>query len=580
MNLDPESFGHYQIVELLGRGGMGRVYRAYDEITDRVVALKVLPPHLAEDDQFQERFRREARIAASLNDPHVVPIHGFGEIDGRLYVDMRLIEGRDLSQYINESGGRLSPERTVSVIEQVAAALESAHRVGLIHRDIKPTNILVTTAQNFVYLIDFGLARAQTDTALTNTGATMGTVAYLAPERFRGTTDHRADVYSLACVLYECLTGSRPFPGGTLEEQLNAHVNTPPPRASIMAPDIPPALDAVIARGMAKDVEARYQSVLELAEAARAALTGAGDAPPAAPPPAPSQAAPAPPPQPVPAKTFNRRLALGIVGGSLVALAAVVALVISLVSQGHGATNSAASPTPSRARVPARPGSAPGPASATAASVPPLPAFAAPPDLGANCQYPPSPDPASKSASLPPSGRVATEPAPIHAVISTNFGDMGVQLANNESPCTVNSFISLAKQGFYDNTICGRMIDEPEGGTLLFGGPDPDGGGGPGYEFADEYPADQYKAGDPALKDTVIYPRGTIAMATNGPNTNESQFFVVFRDAEIEPTSTVFGAVDQAGLATLDKIAKVGVTGNRTRGMPASTVTITSVRVG
>lgn len=201
VDLDPESFGHYQIVELLGRGGMGRVYRAYDETTDRVVALKVLPPRLAEDQDFQQRFRREARIAASLNDPHVVPIHGYGEIDGRLYVDMRLIEGRDSAQSIQENGGRLSPERTVSVIEQTAAALDSAHRVGLIHRDVKRTNILVTNARNFVYLIDFGLARAQTETALTNTGATMGTVAYLAPERFRGTTDHREDVYSLACVL-------------------------------------------------------------------------------------------------------------------------------------------------------------------------------------------------------------------------------------------------------------------------------------------------------------------------------------------------------------------------------------------
>jgi cyclophilin family peptidyl-prolyl cis-trans isomerase len=342
-----------------------------------------------------------------------------------------------------------------------------------------------------------------------------------------------------------------------------------------MAPGIPPAFDAVISRGMAKDPEARYQSAIELAEAARAALTGHVDS--AVPPPA----APAPePPRPSGAGTSNRRLVLGIVGGSLVALAAVVALVISLVTQNHGSTNTAASSTPTRARVPARPGSAPGTSSPAAASVPPLPAFAPPPGVGANCQYPPSPDPASKPASLPPSGRVSTEPATIHAVISTNFGDLGVQLANNESPCTVNSFVSLAKQGFFDNTICGRMIDEPEGGTLLFGGGDADGGGGAGYEYADEYPTNQYKAGDPELKQTVIYPRGTVAMATNGPNTNESQFFIVFRDAEIEPTSTVFGAVDQAGLDTLDKMARVGVAGNRTRGMPTSTITINSVRVG
>lgn len=186
MALSGKSFGQYQLLDVLGHGGMGQVYRAYDATTDRVVALKVLPPHLAEDHQFQQRFRREARIAASLNDPHVVPIHGYGDIDGRLYVDMRLIEGRDLPQYIAENGGRLSPERAVAVIEQVAAALDTAHRAGLIHRDVKPKNILVTSARDFVYLIDFGIARATTDTTLTNTGHTMGTVAYMAPERFRG----------------------------------------------------------------------------------------------------------------------------------------------------------------------------------------------------------------------------------------------------------------------------------------------------------------------------------------------------------------------------------------------------------
>ena len=212
----------------------------------------MLPPNLAEDQEFQQRFRREARIAASLNDPHVVPIHSYGEIDGRLYVDMRLIEGRDLLQYIDQNGRRLSPERAVAVIKQVAAALDSAHQVGLIHRDIKPKNILVTNARDFVYLIDFGIARTLADTSLTQTGHTMGTVAYMAPERFRGTTDHRADVYSLACVLHECLTGKRPFAGDSLEEQLNAHLNIPPPRPSTTSAGVPPALDAVVARGWPK----------------------------------------------------------------------------------------------------------------------------------------------------------------------------------------------------------------------------------------------------------------------------------------------------------------------------------------
>ena len=175
---------------------------------------------------------------------------------------------------------------------------------------------------------------------------------------------------------------------------------------------------------------------------------------------------------------------------------------------------------------------------------------------------------------------MSTDPAQIHATISTNFGDIGIQLQNAESPCTVNSFTSLVKQQFFDNTDCGRLVDAPDGGTLLCGGPDNEGTGGPGYEFADEYPTNQYATGDPALKATVVYPRGTVAMATSGPNTNGSQFFMVYRDAQVEPQCTVFATIDQAGLATLDKIAKVGVAGNRESGHPASTVTINSVRLG
>lgn len=567
---------------------MGRVYRAYDATTDRVVALKVLPPHLAEDQDFQHRFRREARIAAGLSDPHVVPIHGYGEIDGRLYVDMRLIEGRHLTQYIAENGGRLSPEQTVAVIEQVAAALDSARQAGLIHRDIKPMNILVTTARDFVYLIDFGLARTEADTALTQTGATMGTVAYMAPERFKGRTDHRADVYSLACVLHECLTGKRPFAGDSLEEQLNAHLNAPPPRASEIAPGVPPAFDAVVARGMVKDPEQRYQTAMELAEAARAALP-VGTAPPAppSPPPGASMPAPAPPPsgtQPDPRlapgrPTHSRRLLVGIVGASALALVAVAALVFALVTQSHGSTDSAASPTQNRARVPGRTGSNPGSSGPVSATVPPLPAFAPPPELGANCQYRSVPDQVSRPVNPPPSGRVSTDPPQIGAVISTNVGDIGIQLANSESPCAVNSFISLVKQQFFDNTQCARLISSQDGGSLLCGGPEVDGSGGPGYEFADEYPADQYKPDDPALRATVMYPRGTIVMATEGPDTNGSQFALIFKDSEMEPQSTVLGSIDQAGLATLDKIAQAGIAGNRQSGAPTNPVKITSVRL-
>ncbi|WP_082962387.1 protein kinase [Mycobacterium sp. E342] len=571
---------------------MGQVYRAYDAATDRVVALKVLPPNLAEDQEFQQRFRREARIAASLNDPHVVPIHGYGEIDGRLYVDMRLIEGRDLLQYIDENGGRLSPERAVAVIEQVAAALDSAHQVGLVHRDIKPKNILVTNARDFVYLIDFGIARTVADTALTQTGHTMGTVAYMAPERFRGTTDHRADVYSLACVLHECLTGKRPYAGDSLEEQLHAHLNVPPPRPSTTSAGVPPALDAVVARGMAKDPEHRYQSAMELAEAARAALAGAATpvtssppppARPAGPPPTqdfPPTGAQAPPQPPYHPPTQSRRLLLGIVGASARSVAAVVALVIALVTQDDGSANSAASATPTRARVPGRQGSNPGPSTPATATVPPLPAFAPPADLGANCQYPSAPDTVVKPVSPPPAGRVSTDPPKIPATLSTNLGDIAIQLTNYESPCTVNSFVSLAKQQFFDNTQCARLIDSTDGGSLLCGGPESDGSGGPGYQFADEYPTDQYPAGDPALRATVMYPRGTVIMATDGPNTNGSQFSLVFRDSELAPQSTVFGTITEAGLAVLDKIAQAGIAGNRQSGAPTNPVTISSVRIG
>jgi len=262
-------FGRYRLIELLGRGGMGEVWRADDSLTGRVVALKLLLPQCTDDEDFQRRFRFEARAAAALTDPHVVPIHGFGEIDGRLYVDMRLIEGRDLKSILD--GGALSPGRAVHVVEQVAAALRAAHEVGLVHRDVKPSNVLVT-GDDFAYLIDFGIARAAEGTRMTSTGAMMGTWAYMAPERFSADgDDSRSDVYALACVLYECLTGTRPFPGDSLERQYAGHVSTPPPRPSQVGVGVPGSFDEVIARGLAKDPDRRYQSVGELASAARVA---------------------------------------------------------------------------------------------------------------------------------------------------------------------------------------------------------------------------------------------------------------------------------------------------------------------
>jgi serine/threonine protein kinase len=264
-------FGRYRLVDLLGRGGMGEVWRAYDPEMNRVVALKVLPPNFAGDQVFEERFRREARSAAGLDEPHVVPIYESGEIEGRLYVTMRLIRGQDLQALVKR--GPLEPARAVNIVEQIASALAAAHEVGLVHRDVKPSNILVT-ADDFAYLIDFGIARAAGEVGLTSTGAAVGTWAYMAPERLNaGSTDARVDIYALACVLHEALTGQRPYPGDSLEQQIVGHLTAAPPRPSALQPKVPERLDAVIATGMAKNPDQRYATSKGLARAARAALT-------------------------------------------------------------------------------------------------------------------------------------------------------------------------------------------------------------------------------------------------------------------------------------------------------------------
>ncbi|BDB41926.1 hypothetical protein MKCMC460_36470 [Mycobacterium sp. 20KCMC460] len=285
--LEGTSFGKYRLIELLGRGGMGEVWRAFDTATDRVVALKILPSEISNDEVFQQRFRREAHSAARLSSPHLIPIHTYGEIDGRLFVDMQLIQGRDLQTVLNN--GPLPPERAVAIIDQVAKALHAAHRNGLLHRDVKPSNILLD-ADDFAYLFDFGIARATDDLALTAAGDFVGTWHYMAPERFSTKPiDSRSDIYSLSCVLYECLTAQHPFPGNTLERQITGHLTSPPPRPSNTNPALPPGLDTVIAKGMAKHPGDRYDTAVDLARAAREALT----APPAAPPEPPTLMRPA-----------------------------------------------------------------------------------------------------------------------------------------------------------------------------------------------------------------------------------------------------------------------------------------------
>jgi serine/threonine-protein kinase len=270
------TFGKYNITRLLGKGGGGVVYEAYDTGKGRTVALKVLAEEFSNNTTFRTRFQRESQAAAMLQEPHVIPIHDWGEIDGSLYIDMRLVQGKTLLDLIAE--GPLAPPRAVAIISQVAAALDAAHAEGLIHRDVKPQNIIVTPA-DFVYLVDFGIAQGKGDPRLTTVGTQIGTLNYMAPERFNDrATTAAVDIYSLACVLYESLTGDAPFAGDSLEHLVAAHIAMPPPRPSVTNPRVPAALDEVVARGMAKHPDDRYGSAGAFARAAQRALgTGGHD---------------------------------------------------------------------------------------------------------------------------------------------------------------------------------------------------------------------------------------------------------------------------------------------------------------
>ncbi len=208
-----------------------------------------------------------------------------------------------------------------------------------------------------------------------------------------------------------------------------------------------------------------------------------------------------------------------------------------------------------------------------------LPPFEPPATLGSNCQYPATTEPASKPAKPPRDGKVPTDPAFVGASIATSEGNIGLELDNAKTPCTVNNFASLAQQGYFDNTTCHRLTTEPNLAVLQCGDPTGTGTGGPGYRFPNEYPTNQYRLTDPALKTPVLYPRGTLAMANAGPGTNGSQFFLVYEDSMLPPTYTVFGTIDATGLATLDKIAAGGVTDGSDDGKPATPVTIKSVRL-
>jgi serine/threonine-protein kinase len=267
-------FAGYRIEGLIRHGGMASVYRARHLVLQRSAALKVLAPALARDERFRARFLGESRTAASLDHPHIVPIYDAGESEGALFIAMRLIEGSDLRTVL-ETETRLEPARAVEILGQVAGALDAAHQRGLVHRDVKPSNILIAggAGSEHAYLSDFGITKELAAEGMTGTSEFVGTLAYMCPEQIEGLPlDGRADVYALGCVLHECVTGATPFGADTLVGVMHAHLTKPPPRPTALVPSVPAGLDAVIATALAKRREDRYATCGALIEAARAAL--------------------------------------------------------------------------------------------------------------------------------------------------------------------------------------------------------------------------------------------------------------------------------------------------------------------
>ena len=271
--------GDYRVTGLVGRGGMGVVYLAEHAATGDQVALKVLMPDLAASEELRRRFLREARYASELDHPHIVAVREAGEVDGILYIAMQYVQGKDL-QAVLTTEGALGPAAAVWMLEQVASALDAAHASGLLHRDVKPGNVVIASGQGsdppgHCYLTDFGLSKnpSKDSAALTAVGDFVGTLLYTAPEQvLTDDVDYRVDIYSVGCILYEILSGEPPFLCEQDADLLQAHVSEPPPKLTALQPDLPSAVDDVIARAMAKEPADRYASCMQLVEAARTAL--------------------------------------------------------------------------------------------------------------------------------------------------------------------------------------------------------------------------------------------------------------------------------------------------------------------
>jgi hypothetical protein len=343
-----DEFAGYRIESRLGRGGMGILYLALEPGLERRVALKLIAPEAAAEEVFARRFAEESRIAASIEHPNVVPIYAAGEADGVPWIAMRYVPGSDLGRWIAREG-RLEPARAVALIAQVGNGLDAIHAAGLVHRDVKPANVLLSgdPGSEHAYITDFGVARnVATQSGLTQTGRFVGTLDYVAPEQISGEPiDARADVYALGCLLFKLLTGEVPFPREGEAARLYAHLNDPPPAPSLYVPSVSMALDDVVVRAMSKSPEDRYLSAGDLGRAAQAALSGATVSVPertVATGAAATREREAPEPAPRAAETewlpegsgrsWERRLAIG--ASVLVLVGAVVGLIAALAGGG------------------------------------------------------------------------------------------------------------------------------------------------------------------------------------------------------------------------------------------------------
>ena len=334
--LDPRigtDFGPYRIESVIGRGGMGVVYRATQANLGRKVALKVLSPDLVDEEAFRQRFVRESQMAAAIDHPNIIPIYEAGEVEGTTFLAMRFVDGTDLATRIR--GGPLEPRVVVSVLAQVAGALDASHAAGLVHRDVKPANLLLASGHSVdradhVYLTDFGLTKQRgSETALTRTGSFLGTLEYVSPEQIEGKpVDGRADQYSLAAIAVECLTGAAPFPRDSDLAIVNAHLRDAPPSIHQRRPDLPVEVDAVIARAMAKDPTARYPDCWAFVDALRDALgvTATGT-------------------RPIADAFGARDLRRVVVFGGLVAAVVIAIAVFALASGGSAGTSPSAQPS-------------------------------------------------------------------------------------------------------------------------------------------------------------------------------------------------------------------------------------------